>query len=161
MIHEPQHLKILCIDDNKYMQQIYWISLNSMGFEDITAAANGAEALDLMRTNDFDLIFCDLAMGPVDGFEFLKTVRSGGEGANSEVPVIVVSGNADTTNIKASRDAGANEFLAKPVSVHSLFKRIEAVIEHSRPFQHTDDFIRLDRRRRVDEETGMTDRRAD
>lgn len=137
MSFDPRNLKILCIDDNKCMQQIYAITLSSMGFEDVVAAHNGAEALELMRrsASDFDFIFCDLYMAPVDGFEFIRIVRNRPDDFDSQVPIIVVSGTANIENVGEAQRAGANEFLAKPVSVQNLMMKIEAVLERPLAFQ--------------------------
>lgn len=135
--YNPSDLKILCIDDNKCMQRIYAVTLTAMGFQTVIAAWNGAEALEIMHQThwDFDLIFCDLYMAPVDGFEFIERLRSGAGNFNSSVPVIVVSGTADIENVDQAKKAGANEFLAKPISVQKLLTTIEAVMENPQTFE--------------------------
>lgn len=139
--YNPADLKILCIDDNKCMQQIYTITLNAMGFETIIAAWNGAEALEIMdrAPGDFDLVFCDLYMAPVDGFEFLEQLRSGAGDFNPGTPVIVVSGTANIKNVDQAKKAGANAFLAKPISVQKLLTSIRSVMENPLVFQGEDE----------------------
>lgn len=137
MSYDPARLNILCIDDNKCMQQIYAVTLAAMGFRSVVAAWNGAEALEIMRqtSSNFDIIFCDLYMQPIDGFAFIETVRTGSDNFDSQVPIIVVSGTANIDNVEQSKTAGANEFLAKPISVQKLFSKIEAVMERPEEFQ--------------------------
>ncbi len=139
MSFDPNHLKILCIDDNKSMQQIYAVSLNSLGFQSIKTANNGAEALAMMEAEraDFDLIFCDLCIVPENGFKFIRTVRSTSSGFDPKVPIIVVGSPGEAEHIKEARDAGASEFLAKPVTVQNLFKRIDAALDRPGPLQGT------------------------
>jgi CheY-like chemotaxis protein len=119
------------------MQQIYAITLSSMGFTSIIAAHNGAEALDILRTapSRFDFIFCDLAMSPIDGFEFIHTVRHSDEVFDPEIPVIVVSGKPEADNLDRALRVGASEYLAKPISVQNLYQKIEAVLEQPLAFQ--------------------------
>lgn len=135
--YNPSDLKILCIDDNKCMQRIYAVTLNAMGFQTVIAAWNGAEALEIMHQTqgDFDLVFCDLYMAPVDGFEFIEKLRSGAGNFDCSVPVIVVSGTANIENVDQAKRAGANEFLAKPISVRKLLTKIEAVMETPHGFR--------------------------
>lgn len=134
---DPANLKVLCIDDNQCMQQIYAITLSSMGFTSIVAAHSGAEALDILRTtpSPFDFIFCDLAMSPIDGFEFIETVRHSDEGFDREIPIIVVSGKPEADNLDRALRVGASEFLAKPISVQNLYQKIESVLERPLAFQ--------------------------
>lgn len=159
MSYRFENLSILCVDDNKHMHQLFWISLSSMGFRKVKFASDGSEALELMTMNDFDIIFCDLNMAPMDGVEFLKTVRRKTGTHYIDIPVIIVSGNTEVRHVKEARDAGATEFLAKPISVKELYKRIEFVIENPRSFATSDDFAGPDRRRRGDVEWDGEDRR--
>lgn len=160
MTYQFESMRVLCVDDNKHMHQIYWISLASMGFKDVRFALDGGEALELMITGNFDLILCDLNMSPIDGLEFTKLVRKSKDSINPTIPIIIISGNTEIRNVRAARDAGANEFLAKPVSVQDLYKRIEAVIESPRDFASSASFTGPSRRRRYDIDRGTSERRT-
>lgn len=142
------------------MQQIFWILMSSMGFRKVRFAMDGEEALDLMVTNKFDLILSDLYTSPLGGIEFAKRVRNSAGSSRSEIPIIIVSGNTEIRNVKAARDAGATEFLAKPVSAQSLHQRIQSVINRPREFLEGGDFKGPERRRRGFQIFDGQDRRA-
>lgn len=155
------NVRILCIDDNAHMQHILWVSLSSMGFTKVKFAQDGAEALELLLTNEFDMILCDLNMAPIGGIEFIQTVRRQTQSDYYDIPIIVVSGNTESRLVCEARDAGATEFLAKPISVHDLYKRIEYVIEKPREFLTKKAFVGPDRRRRRNAEFDGEDRRSE
>lgn len=139
---------ILCVDDNKYMQQIYWILLSSLGFRKVRFALDGGEALELMLTNSFDLIFSDINATPINGIEFAKFVRSSKGSTRADVPFIIVSGSSEIRNVEAARDAGVTEFMSKPISAQVLAHRIKCVVESPRDFLKERNFVGPDRRRR-------------
>lgn len=160
MRFKPGNLNVLWVEDNKHMQQIFWILMSSMGFRKVRFALNGDEALDLMITNKFDLILSDLYTSPVDGIEFTNRVRNSTGSIKSDIPIIIVSGNTEVRNVKAARDAGANEFMAKPVSAQGLHRRIQSVFNKPREFLEAGDFKGPDRRRRGFQIFDGQDRRA-
>lgn len=161
MAYTLENLSVLCVDDNKYMQQIYWIFLSSMGFKKVSFEANGEEAMTLMRTNTFDLIFTDLNCSPIDGLEFVTRVRNSTGIVKPDIPIIIVSGNTTLQHVEAARDAGATEFMAKPVSAKGLYDRIRSVIESPRAFLEGESYRGPDRRRRKREVFDGSDRREE
>lgn len=130
------------------MRHILWISLSSLGITNVKFAKDGTEALNCMLTNDFDIVLCDLAMTPIGGIELIRRIRESTHSHYFDVPIIVVTGHADRKNILEARDVGATEFLAKPITIENLWRRIEHVIENPRAFLNIDDYVGPDRRRR-------------
>lgn len=160
MSYRFDNLSILCVDDNKYMQQIYWIALSTIGCRKVIFASDGTEALKVLKDSEFDMILCDLNMAPMDGLEFLRTLRKMTKTNYFDIPVIVVSGNTERKNVAQARDAGATEFVAKPISVEELYRRISSVIENPRDFTVGGTFSGPDRRRRRIDDWSGTDRRS-
>lgn len=103
---------------------------------------------DTARNNDIDLIFCDIGPDNATGQKLIKFIRSHSKDKIRFIPVIMMSGYAESRQVEQSRDWGANEFLAKPFSVNTIAARILAVIDRPRPFIQTDDFFGPDRRRK-------------
>jgi len=99
-------------------------------------------------------------MRPVGGVEMTRRIRSGEEAIDPFLPVILVSGHAEIVEIMAARDAGANEYLAKPLSAKILDLRLNAVIKHPRPFVRSDNFFGPDRRRHAKESFKGGERRS-
>ncbi len=79
---------------------------------------------------------------------------------NPFVPVIMLTGHTHIDHVRQARDAGVNEFLAKPVSVKAIMTRLISVIEHPRPYVRTKAYFGPCRRRRGADEYRGPERRA-
>ena len=99
-------------------------------------------------------------MQPLDGIDFVRLLRNSPDSPNPMVPVIIVSGHSTAGKVGEARDAGANEFLVKPVTARGVIDRIQRVIENPRAFVRAEDYFGPDRRRRDDENYKGPRRRA-
>ena len=147
------HLSFLIIDDNKYMRSLLSQILHAFGVRAISEAIEGADALKTLQVNLVDVIICDWAMTPIDGIEFIKMLRRDKTNPNRQVPIIMISGFTEAVRVIEARDAGCNEFLAKPVSAEKLYNRIYNVIKKPRPWIEIASYIGPDRRRKIDPAT--------
>lgn len=98
-------------------------------------------------------------MEPDDGLHLVKWVRTSPDSPDNFLPIIMVTGHTEKARITEARDAGINEFMAKPVSAKALYRRLVSVIEHPRQFVRTKTYFGPDRRRKVEPFEGP-DRRA-
>ena len=144
-----EHLKILIVEDNQHMRTLLRGLLNSVGIREIVEANNGASALDALREKKCDLILSDLSMAPMNGLEFSRKVRTGDHSPNPFVPIIMITGHTERARVEAARDAGVTEFLAKPITAHSLFSRIAEIVERPRAFVRCEAYFGPDRRRKT------------
>ncbi len=124
--------------------------LRAVGITQIFEAGDGAEGLQMMRSHRIDIVLTDLAMEPLDGIDFVRLLRNSPDSPNQLTPVIMITGHFTMARIREARDAGVNEFLAKPITARGVIERIHQIIDHSRPFVRTDDYFGPDRRRRND-----------
>ncbi len=145
-------LKILIVDDNHHMRVLLAEILRAIGVKDIHEAADGAEGLHSMRDNPVDIVMTDLSMQPLDGIDFVRLLRQSPDSPNKVVPVIMITGHSTLARVHEARNAGVNEFLAKPLTARGVIERIHQVIENARPYVKTDDYFGPDRRRRADPE---------
>lgn len=152
-------LKILVVDDNKNMRLIVLQVLHSLGIREIREADDGADAFKVMRTFDADLIICDWVMEPLDGIDFTRMVRSAKDSPNPFVPIIMLTGHTEFYRVMEARDAGVNEFIAKPISAKSLYTRMVSVIERPRPFVKINTYYGPCRRRQKTANFNGQDRR--
>jgi two-component system, chemotaxis family, chemotaxis protein CheY len=143
-------LKILVVDDNPHMRTLLAEILRAIGVHQIFHAADGAEALQMMRIHMMDIVITDLAMEPLDGIDFVRLLRNSADSPNQMAPVIMVTGHSTMRRISEARDVGVNEFLAKPITVHGVLHRLGQIIDHPRSYVRTDDYFGPDRRRRHD-----------
>ncbi len=164
MSQEPNlaPLRILVVDDNINMRRLVRALLIGFGVGQVLDADGGEPALAVLRDNEIDVIITDLVMEPMDGIAFLNAVRDREVSRNPYIPVIMLTGVANAVTITAARDAGVTEFLAKPVSAESLFRRLQAVVDRPRPFIRAKAYFGPDRRRRrLDEYEGPERRDAE
>lgn len=104
--------KVLIVDDNQVNLKVSSLQLGKLGF-DIETAVNGQIAVDLAKTQKFDVIFMDLRMPVLDGYEATKEIKSGG--MNQDTPVVALTANAYPEDKARSLDAGMVAHLAKPL----------------------------------------------
>lgn len=155
-----ERLHVLVVEDNPNMRTVIKTILQGLGVGKISLAHDGADGLQALHSEPIDIVFCDLEMEVLDGLEMVRMVRSAKDSPNPYVPIIVLTGNVTTADVAAARDAGATEFLAKPVSPEALWSRIRCVINHPRAFIKAKKYVGPDRRRRENETSFAADRRA-
>lgn len=119
----PEKNRILVVDDDEPLRTVLSTELSSEGYE-VTTAADGSEAIDLVRDNNFDLVLLDIKMPNVDGFEVLKFIKGG----KPNTKVIMLTGFADLKNAIESKRLGAEDFVSKPYDLVDLLTTIERVL---------------------------------
>jgi len=143
-------LNILLVDDNHHMRVLLTEILRAIGVRQVYEANDGAEALQVMRTHQIDIIMSDLAMQPLDGIDFVRLLRNSPDSPNPMAPVIMITGHSTHKRVNEARDVGVNEFLSKPVTAKGVLDRISRVVESPRPYVRTANYFGPDRRRRHD-----------
>ncbi len=143
-----EELNFLIVDDNKHMRALVKTILSTLGIKNIHEAGDGADALKELKVFPADIVICDWNMSPLDGIDFVKLVRTGKDSANPYVPIIMLTGHTEMHRVIEARDAGVNEFLAKPISAKGIYSRIRSIIENPRPFVKSRDYFGPDRRRK-------------
>ena len=141
-------LSVLLVDDNEPMRSVVRSMLKARGCQDIAEAQNGEDALKRLRVFPASVVICDWAMAPMDGLEFTRRIRGDTNHENRRVPIIILSGHADIDKIKAARDAGAHEFLAKPVRAEVLYERLRDIVHRPRKFIESGSYFGPDRHRK-------------
>jgi CheY-like chemotaxis protein len=154
-------LKIMVVDDNAHMRKLVVTILQAFGCTHVYEAADGKIAWTLLREVNPDVILLDWMMEGMSGLEFAKQVRTSPASPNPYLPIIMLTGNTSLDCVNAARDAGVNEFLAKPVSVKAVMSRLTSVIEHPRAFVRTKVYFGPCRRRRGREEYRGPERRSE
>jgi CheY-like chemotaxis protein len=143
-------LKILLVDDNHHMRVLLAEILKAVGVKHIFEASDGAQGLKLLRGQRVDIIITDLSMKPLDGIDFVRLLRNSPDSPDQMCPVIMITGHSTLQRVQAARDAGVNEFLAKPLTARGVVERISQVIDHPRQYVRAPNYFGPDRRRRAD-----------
>jgi two-component system sensor histidine kinase RpfC len=124
-------LNILLADDNKSNQMLLAHILADAG-HDVRCASRGDEAYDLMSTGQLDLAILDLNMPDISGPDVIKLYRAGETGTGKKLPIIVLSADATPAAQQESLDAGANDYLTKPVTADNLLATVQRIIAGTR-----------------------------
>lgn len=143
-------LKVLLVDDIRNSRVLLMEILRAVGLNQVFEASDGAEALQSLRSQMVDIVMTDLAMTPLDGIDFVRLLRNAPDSPNPMLPVLMVTGHLTVRRIQEARDAGVNEFLAKPITARGVLERLQLLIDQPRPFVRTLDYFGPDRRRRQD-----------
>ncbi|MBM3517706.1 MAG: response regulator [Alphaproteobacteria bacterium] len=150
MGYDYERLKVLIVDDNRFMHELLKTILRSFGIKDVSSCYDGSDAITELKHFHADIIITDLEIQLLDGLDFVRLLRTADDSPNRFVPVIMLTGHTEFTHVAAARDVGITEFLAKPVSARRMYERLNAVIEHPRDFVRTTSYAGPDRRRRQD-----------
>ena len=147
-------LKTLVVDDNAHMRKLVVTILQAFGCNQITEADSGDRAWAMIRDASPDVIVLDWVMEGMSGLELIQMIRTNPQAPNPFVPVIMLTGHTSLDHVRQARDAGVNEFIAKPVSVKTMMARLVSVIEHPRPYVRTIGYFGPCRRRRTEVHSG-------
>jgi two-component system KDP operon response regulator KdpE len=121
VVYDMKSFRILAVDDDERVLNFLRVKLKALGYEVMTAS-DGAEALQMVRAQEPDLVLLDVLMPALDGFRTLEELRK-----SSSVPVIMLSAKgADMDKIKGLQ-LGADDYLPKPFNPDELVARVEAV----------------------------------
>ena len=107
---KEKKIKVLLIEDEKEVAELYKLKLTLDGYEVITAE-NGQEGLDKANSYRPELIFLDIKMPEMDGFEVLKKLRAAAR--TKDIPVVILSNFDEQDLIEKGLTLGANEYLIK------------------------------------------------
>ena len=116
-------MRILVVDDDAGLLKLITRVLHDEAYA-VDTASTGEEARTLALVNDYDGIVLDLQLGDRHGFEILQELRRNGR----HTPVLLYSGRADTETIVRGLDAGADDYVVKPVSNEELRARVRTLI---------------------------------
>ena len=109
--------RVLLVEDNEMNRDMLTRRLERSGFE-VELAANGQEALDCIGETMVDLVIMDMRMPVLDGWKATQEIRKRDE--TSHIPVIGLSANAMEGDREACLEAGADDYLAKPILGEAL-----------------------------------------
>ena len=115
--------KIMVVEDNDFVRMQIVKFLGEAGYETIECT-DGQAALDAI-TDDIDVAIVDVRMEPLDGFEFLRSIR----GSSVDTPVILVTGDDNPDLLNEANKWGVGAVLMKPVQRERLLKTVERTIQ--------------------------------
>lgn len=124
--------KLLVVEDDSVNLNIL-VDILEASHYDVTTATNASEALTKLETSHFDLIISDVMMPHISGYEFTRLVRK--RFSVSELPILLLTARSRSEDISAGFQAGANDYVTKPVDAWEFKARIRAIIDLKRSFE--------------------------
>jgi two-component system chemotaxis response regulator CheY len=118
--------KILAVDDSSSIRKMVEFSLKSKGFQ-VTTAADGQEALELLAKDKPDAIILDINMPRLDGFGVLKKIRA--DKAYASIPVMMLTTEGQDEDMETALSLGANHYIVKPFKPSELIAAIEKLVQ--------------------------------
>lgn len=102
---------MLVVDDDPQVLGLLRLNFEMEGY-DVSCAADGTEALEVVARDNPDLVVCDIMMPGIDGLEVVRRLRA--DPATADLPVVVLSAKAMRSDLRAGMEAGADEYVTKP-----------------------------------------------
>ena len=120
-------MKILAVDDSPTMRRIIVNTLKRAGYEDVTEASDGKDALAKMKVEQFNFVITDWNMPEMDGLTFVSQVRSSDD--FRDVPILMVTTRSVKDDIIEAMKAGVNNYIVKPFTPETLGEKIKQVLK--------------------------------
>ncbi len=146
--------RILVVDDQRTNAEMVSGLLGNLGYE-VDVASNGEEALERVASKAPDLVISDILMPRMDGYELCRRLRA--SAATALLPVILVTSAEPQTERVKGVEAGADDFLAKPVNWAELFARVKRLL-HVKSLQDEIKHLNAQLEQRVQEQVAQLER---
>ena len=118
--------RILTVEDDERIRTAVKLALEDEGWT-VEESETGEEALAAFERQSADVVLIDIMLPGLDGFEVCRRIRK-----NSDVPIVMVTARADTHDVVAGLEAGADDYLTKPFAPKELSARIRALLRRAR-----------------------------
>jgi CheY-like chemotaxis protein len=117
--------RVLIVDDSPFILRMLTFLLRKEGI-DVLAATNGVEALETMRAHHPDLVFLDVMMPEMDGFDVLQNMKR--DEALKDIPVIMITAKGQETDRRRAEQLGVDDFITKPFSPSTLSRILRGLL---------------------------------
>jgi DNA-binding response OmpR family regulator len=129
--------RILSVEDDERIRTAVKLALEDEGWS-VDEADTGEEALNSFQRQPADVVLIDIMLPGIDGFDVCRAIRR-----NSDVPIVMVTARADTHDVVAGLEAGADDYLTKPFAPKELSARIRALLRRARATDATATHLRF------------------
>lgn len=119
-------LKILIVEDEESIRNLYQIALKKEGFSTVPAA-NGQDAWKIMENQHIDLIITDIMMPLMDGYEFVQSIRE----HYPLLPVLMITAKSDFSSKQTGFLLGTDDYMTKPVDLGEMILRVRALLRRA------------------------------
>jgi CheY-like chemotaxis protein len=127
-------MRALLVEDQPINREIAIMILKGFGFE-VDEAEDGAQALAQLTSYEaghYDVVITDIQMPVMDGYELARSIRKLDDVELARIPIVAMSANAFQEDVKASREAGMDAHVAKPIDIDILSQTLAEVLASAR-----------------------------
>ncbi len=141
-----RQLRILLVGGKPASVQVLRTAFGLLGIKQMSVVAESPRAIEALRNQSFDAIFCDAAAEPFKNMTFPVAARRSPGIVNPMTPLFVIYTNARQRQVEQARDVGVTDVLTHPVSAATIARKLEAALKAPRPFIAAPTFFGPDRR---------------
>ncbi len=116
---EKREIRAIVAEDNEINQKLISVILTKLHIQ-FDIAENGLKCLEYLTKNDYDIIFMDIHMPYMDGYEAAREIRKSG----NNIPIIAVTANISSECQKNVKEVGMNDYMTKPYLKDEIIKKI-------------------------------------
>lgn len=121
-----QMFKILIAEDDKELRQLFQHVLLKHGYT-VKCVSDGAEALEVLENDFFDLLISDIMMPNVDGYELVRALRDVG----NQIPVLMITAKDAFDDMRMGFTSGTDDYMVKPINVNEMVLRVSALLRRA------------------------------
>ncbi|WP_329326367.1 two-component system response regulator CseB [Streptomyces sp. NBC_01689] len=125
MRDQPAPVHILLVEDDETIRRSVGLSLERYGYR-VSAAPDGLTGLEMFRETEYDLLLLDIMLPHLDGIGLCRRVRE-----TSQAPILMMSARGDSPDVVAGLEAGADDYVVKPVDTTVLLARIRTLLRRA------------------------------
>jgi two-component system chemotaxis response regulator CheY len=127
-------IQVLIVDDQQPMRRTIADIMRSLGFSKLAYAEDGLMAWEKLNQEDFGVVLLDWSMPRMTGIELLKKIRQSEE-KFADIPVLMITAEADRTNVVEAIQSGVTNYIVKPFTPATLDKKLREILAKGiRPF---------------------------
>lgn len=123
-----KNVKILVVDDHALTRNMVKAILKGLGYDNVTQAENGENAIRYLEDPSFEVVICDWNMPNMSGLEVLQQVRAMSN--YKELPFLMLTAEAYRENVTAALQSGVTEYIVKPFTAEILANKLESVLKN-------------------------------
>ena len=116
---------VLVVEDDPVILRLLEVNFELEGFE-VLSAHDGAEGIEMARDQRPDLVISDIMMPNLSGIELVEQLK--GDAETASIPIILLSAKAQSADVKAGMEAGADDYITKPFEPLELVDRVQALL---------------------------------
>jgi DNA-binding response OmpR family regulator len=117
--------RVLVVEDDPVILRLLEVNFELEGFE-VLLAHDGAQGIEMARAERPDLVISDIMMPNVSGIELVEQLK--GDADTASIPIILLSAKAQSADVKAGLEAGADDYVTKPFEPLELVDRVQALL---------------------------------